>query len=810
MGMARRSLALLFAALNVLIATSPSHAQSAWTWIASEGGSFTIELGKTVRYGAGTSWIEKTGITSGQCTNAFFGADPIHGTVKSCEVNIPSAAVPPLPAGFQEVVFARDLVQPTALRFAQDGRIYVTEKRGTVKVFENLSDTAPRTLIDLRTSVYNFWDRGLLGIALHPNFPSTPYLYLLYTYDGDIGGAAPKYGSPGADTDPCPSPTDQGCVVSGRLSRFVIQQDAAGQLYAGPETVMISDWCQQFPSHSVGSLAFGRDGHLYVSGGDGASFNYVDSGQTGNPCGDPPQEGGALRSQDLRTPSDPVTLDGTILRIDPETGAGAAGNPFASSPDANARRIIAYGLRNPFRINVRPGTNNELWIGDVGWNSVEEINVVTNTTDGVARNFGWPCYEGTARQGGYAAANLPICTALYAQASAVTSPFFAYPHSGKVVPNDPCPTGGSSISGMAVQFYTGNQYPPRYNGALFFADYTRKCIWAMLNGTDGKPNVASAENFMVGAANPVDLQISPSGEIFYADLTGGTIRRIQYTGAQNNPPVAVMSASPASGSAPLAVSFDASKSTDPDSGDSLSFAWDLDGDGAFDNGTAPQAAFTFTQAGTYTPRLRVTDSKGALSVASATITVGVNTPPAALIASPQSGLRWKVGDTLSFSGSASDAQDGALGSSRLSWSVVLHHCDSQGQCHQHPQNSYVGVNSGSFVAPDHPYPSYLELSLTATDSGGLTTTSKMRLDPLTTDLTFQTVPSGLQLVVGSEASTATFKRTVIVGSSNSVSAPSQLKAKQTLSFESWSDGGAQSHLIVAPAVPATFTARFRK
>jgi glucose/arabinose dehydrogenase len=576
-------------ALLALLATASPQlvAQTSWSWIADEGGSFTVELGKTVRYGAGSSWIEKTGITSGSCTNEFFGADPIYLTVKSCQVNVASPAVPALPAGFQEVIFASGLIEPTALRFAQDGRIYVTEKRGVVKVFNSLSDTAPKTLIDLRTNVYNFWDRGLLGIALHPSFPSTPYLYLLYTYDGDIGGAAPKYGRPGIDTDPCPSPpgaTEQGCVVSGRLSRFIIQPDATGQLFAGPEAVMIHDWCQQFPSHSIGSLAFGRDGKLYVSSGDGASFTYVDSGQTGNPCGDPPQEGGALRSQDMRTSSDPVGLDGTILRIDPETGAGLADNPFGASPDANAKRVIAYGLRNPFRINVRPGTNNELWIGDVGWNTAEEINVLTDTTDRIARNFGWPCYEGSDRQAGYEAANLPICSALYAQANAVTPPFFAYSHSARVVPNDPCPTGGSAIAGLAIQFYTGNQYPPKYNGALFFADYTRKCIWAMLNGTDGKPNIASAQNFMVGAANPVDLQISPSGEIFYADLNGGTIRRIQYTGSQNNAPSAVITATPATGSAPLTVNFDGSRSTDPDSGDSLTFAWDLDGNGAFNDG----------------------------------------------------------------------------------------------------------------------------------------------------------------------------------------------------------------------------------
>jgi glucose/arabinose dehydrogenase len=167
--------------------------------------------------------------------------------------------------------------------------------------------------------------------------------------------------------------------------------------------VFINDWCQQYPSHSVGDLAFGADGNLYVTGGDGASFNFADYGQDGspvNPCGDPPggvggamtpptAEGGALRSQDLRTTSDPTTLDGTVLRLNPDNGQPAAGNPTTSG-DLNARRIIAQGLRNPFRMTNRPGTD-ELWLGDVGWGTWEELNRIANPTATVT-NFGWPCY----------------------------------------------------------------------------------------------------------------------------------------------------------------------------------------------------------------------------------------------------------------------------------------------------------------------------------------------------------------------------------------------------------------------------------
>jgi glucose/arabinose dehydrogenase len=285
-----------------------------------------------------------------------------------------------LPTGFQERVVFSGLTNPTAVRFAGDGRVFVAEKRGVIKVFDSLTDTTPTTFADLNVNVYNFWDRGLLGMALAPNFATNPYVYVLYTYDHELGSsaAAPRWGTPGVYSDPCPTPpgaTSDGCVVSARLSRL----QASGNTMSGSEQVLVEDWCQQYPSHSIGTVEFGADGALYASGGDGASFNFADWGQDGsplNPCGDPPggvgaaltppsAEGGALRSQDLRTTSDPVSLDGSIIRVDPATGAGLQNNPLAASSDPNARRIIAHGLRNPFRFTPRPGTD-ELWIGDVG------------------------------------------------------------------------------------------------------------------------------------------------------------------------------------------------------------------------------------------------------------------------------------------------------------------------------------------------------------------------------------------------------------------------------------------------------------
>ncbi|WP_344691518.1 PA14 domain-containing protein [Blastococcus jejuensis] len=771
----------------------------------------------------------------------------------------PSAtAVADVPTGFTEVTAFSGLVQPTAVRFSADGRVFVAEKRGTIQMFDSLTDTVPRQVADLRLEVYNLWDRGLLGLAVDPQFPVRPYLYALYTFNGPIGGSAPRWGTGTTDSDPCPSPpgaTSDGCVASAKLVKLTVS------LGGGPTTKqdLIHDWCQQYPSHTIGDLAFGPDGALYVSAGDAASFDWVDYGQDGNPrnpCGDPPggvggamtpptAQGGALRAQDLRTPADPVTLDGTVIRVSPDTGAALPDNPNVGATNANAQRIVAYGLRNPFRITTRPGTG-EIWLGDVGWNTWEEINRIADPTARVT-NFGWPCYEGNGRQGAYDAANLSICENLYAAGNADTKPFYTYRHGQPAASGDICTTArGSSISGMSFQFYGGGSYPSEYDGALFFSDYSRNCVWVAPPGPGGVPDPTRIRPFVWSASGPVHLQLSPAGELFYADLIGGSIRRIVYTGTQpivcpNEQyraeyfPNSTLAGSPtatACETAPL--THDWGTGAPPGVGaDNFSARWtgtfDFPRDAPYlftavsDDGIRvwldgvllidqwrdqPRTTFTAQRtlaAGAHQVRVEWYENAGGASAQLAWAAAD-GSAPQAQIDTPGSGTTWAVGDLISFSGSATDAQDGAIPPSGLVWDVVLQHCPAQ--CHPHPLGRVEGA-TGSVSAPDHEYPAHLELRLTATDSDGQQTVVTRRLDPRTVGLTVASQPAGLQLTLGNQTGAAPMTGTFIVGGSASLSAPpTQVQSGRTYTFSRWSDGGGPSHNVAVGTTAATFTATY--
>lgn len=733
-----------------------------------------------------------------------------------------------LPSGFQDEPTITGLAEPSTFRFAPDERVFVAEKTGRILVYDDLEDTSPTVFADLRTEVYDTGDRGILGLVLDPEFDSgRPYVYVLYTYDHILGEAspAPRWGTPEASGDPCPEPKGaDACLVSGRLVRLTAEGDHAATGGGGlpVENVLVEDWCQQFSSHSIGDLQFGPEGALYASGGDGASFSATDIGQLGtppNPCGDPPEEGGALRAQDLRTGADPTGLNGTVIRVDPDTGAPWPGNPL-SGPDQNARRIVAYGLRNPFRFAIDPDTH-EVYTGNVGWNDYEEIDRF-NPDSGTPYNSGWPCYEGPVRQANYENAEVGICEGLYAEAGGASPPFFWYPHRDDVYPGEPClDFRGSAVSGIA--FYEDGPFPGLYHGAMFFADSVRGCIFYMLRGADGRPDPSTTTSFMTHSDpySGVDLEVGPDGDLYYASLfteeegneyAPGAIHRISYSSG-NQPPVARLSVdkgwSPQGQS--LDAEFDAGASTDADD-DPLEYEWDLNGDGIFTDAPTDEdtALESFEGEENHTVAVRVVDPDGAFSLARVTVFPG-DTPPEPVIESPKPSFKWSVGAPVHLEGSAEDAEDGELAPTSLDWVTRMAHCPDPTQpdaCHIHPLQAFPDVADATFLAPDHDYPSYIKVLLTAVDSRGLAAQREVKLDPRTVDLEFASNPSGVKLTAGLLTAPAPFDLTVIRGSQVVVSAPAEaLIDGVAYPWLAWSDGGARVHSF-APLSSGRYVAKY--
>jgi hypothetical protein len=242
----------------------------------------------------------------------------------------------------------------------------------------------------------------------------------------------------------------------------------------------------------------------------------------------------------------------------------------------------------------------------------------------------------------------------------------------------------------------------------------------------------------------------------------------------------------------------------------LTFAWDLDNDGAFDDGTASTASQTFTTVGHKTIRLRVTDTFGATDIATTGIDVGRD-PPAPVIDTPAGAPVASVGETVSFSGHATDRQDGNLPASALSWSADVLHCTGADACHRHAGVfSRTGVASGSFTLPDHETEAHIELILTATDRDGDTARAVKRIDYRKANLTFASSPPGAPLVLNGQTASAPFTRALHVAGQVSVSAPPGITLGGVpYTFVSWSDGKPAAHDLTVPATATTYTATYR-
>ncbi|MCP3140393.1 PQQ-dependent sugar dehydrogenase [Pyxidicoccus xibeiensis] len=646
-------------------------------------------------------------------------------------------------------VVVSGLQLPTAFATLPDGRILIAEKSGVVRLFKD-GVLQPTPFIDLRDRVNDIHDRGLLGLTVDPAFATNGFVYLAYTYDDDaIEDLEPK---------------------TARIARYTAVGDTASP---SSEYVLlgrvVGRSCNDFPpgtdcipsdsaSHSVGNLRFAPDGTLFVSLGDGARFDAVDDD--------------ALRAQDLDS------LAGKLVRIT-RLGEGLPSNPFwTGDAGANRSKVWAYGLRNPYRFNLRPGTGVP-YLGDVGWSTYEEINVAS-----AGANLGWPCYEGHYPQPGYEPR--AVCQALYGRVPPpVKGPLYAWGRDD----------GRTSTGGA---FYGGTAYPAEWRGAYFFGDYSKGWIRALRVDADDNLIPDSVTTFATDVGAMVALDVGPDTHLFYVDILAGELRRFRYT-AGNTPPVARASATPREGAVPLHVRFSSAGSSDPD-GDALQYTWDF-GDGTPTSNLA-HPEHTYAVRGLYTATLRVDDGRGGSHSATVRIAVGHHAPVVSITA-PSPAYLFSVGDVVAYAGSASDAEDGPIPDGRLSWSITLQHC-SGGSCHAHPYATTTGP-SGTFTVADHGDEVFFELTLTATDSSGLTGSSTVRVHPRTVRLTLETSPPGLDLVFDGTSGPAPRVRTVIVGSTHTLHAPSP---QGDASFHAWADGGAQEREVVAGTTDATYTAFF--
>lgn len=575
--------------------------------------------------------------------------------------------------------------------FAPDGRMFVWEKAGIVTIFQN-GVLLDEPFLDIRDHVNRYWDRGMLGLALDPDFSANGYVYLVYTYEhaGQPESSAPR---------------------TSRVTRVQADPANPNRALAGSETTLLGTLgtppCSQYPagsdcitadevSHTIDWIRFGADGKLYISNGDGAPFSSASVG--------------SLRAQDL------TSYSGKLLRVNKD-GAAPGDNPFDTGSDSVRSKVYAYGLRNPYRFTFHPVTG-EPFIGDVGWNRYEEID------RGAGRNFGWPCFEGPSREPAFDAA-YSQCSTL--PAAAVTPPMYSYDRS----------VGTTVVMGP---FYTGTQFPAQYQGSLFFADYAADFIRRAT--FDGAGDFTGIVDFATNAGNTVHLELGPDGSLYYIAYPAGEIRRIRFA-TGNRPPIAVATATPSSGYSPLAVSFDASSSRDPD-GDALTYAWDF-GDGNTGSGVAPAHTYSSATVQVFTATLTVSDPSGATTTATVRVTAG-SLPPTASVASPADGTAVRPGQTVNFTGSATDP-DETLSAAALSWQLRLLH-----NTHVHTLSAASGA-SGSFVVEEHdPAATFAyELILTATDSSGLLDTGSVNLPALQPDFTIAANPTTRTVTRGQSA-----------------------------------------------------------
>ncbi len=642
-----------------------------------------------------------------------------------------SQAAPQLPPDFSLAPVAERLNFPTQLAWLPDGTMLVLEKRGVLKAFSNGS---MHIAADLSASTNDYWDRGMLGLAVDIDFANNRLVYLNRVYENNTT----KYAG----------------TKTSQLLRITL--DAGNRMVPGSALALLGTAtprsCEELaPSadciaadsstHSVGDVLAAPDGTLFVSNGDGSDFAYND------PV--------SLRSQQLDV------LAGKVLRVDRD-GRGVPGNPFfTGNANDNRSKVFAYGVRNPWRLarNKRTGS---VYIADVGSDYFEEINV-----GAPGANFGWPCYEGQRKRELYA--YKAACDALYddvAQGRAgVSAPLAGWLHNGD---------GAAVIGGS---FIDGPSYPASLRGSYLYGDYVSQTLRTLR--TDGNDRLVGAPaDFASGMTGVVAMAEGPDARLYLALIADasnnpdtGSIVRLDYQppgqgGAcgQGQFKAEYFNGKELAG-APVLTNCDGAAfdhqwglgSPGPGvAADNFSARWS--GNFAFDggryrfkasaddgvrilvdgaavvNGWQDQATTAYQGVATLATGMHAVTVEYYDQGAIAALAVswardeGNTAPPTVAITRPHGHSLVPVGATVVLEGSASDAGGNPIAAAALQWNIVIRHCGANG-CHSHFLQQIRGA-TGSFAFPDHGNEHYyVEATLVATDAAGAQGSKTYRLDP---------------------------------------------------------------------------------
>lgn len=422
--------------------------------------------------------------------------------------------------------------RPIALEFLPGSTTLslMATKPGEIQFIDTASGEIVSTFVNLRDEVNHAADRGLLDIAIHPEFPAEPYIYAFYVVDpAETAGETGNAGADGAgnrfahvvrfeaelDENGVPTLIEGSKTVivggdgvdlsdisgNGTVNSTTIDNVGQPDSEIDPET---GEYRQDYIkvdslSHAGGALEFGPDGMLYVGIGDGTSFDIAD-----------PR---SVSVQDIDS------LAGKILRIDPITGQGLVDNPFYEDGmdlDSNASKVYQLGLRNPYTMAI--DDQGRVFISNTGWFAYEEIE-----SGAAGANFGWPFYEGgdngeLVRTPDYQ--YLPEAQAFYDAVEAgeiiITPAFRAFSHAN----GDP----GYQVQAIvgASDVFTGDAYDGLFNNYYFFTDVSQGEVFAV-NVNDRREVIylyTSEQGF-----GPVHFQQGNDGLLYYVDIVTGEIGR---------------------------------------------------------------------------------------------------------------------------------------------------------------------------------------------------------------------------------------------------------------------------------------------